>query len=511
MAGAVRAGVLGLDYQHRSFWIEACRLFTESQLVRRVALEKAEIRAFDDVVASYGRSIYDAHNRSIDADHLQAKFHVSYDREIRGADLAEPRFINARSKSLLDRVADATRTGEIPRRLTLISPHTINNSDPLRMLVSPRSGEFNLGPLFADDASVAMRTMRESWRSSLGGISDDRLRLILRHLRIQANVSQLDLDSKLEWRLEMAGLELVDLTSLVHRYEALAKSFITGRTLEHDREGLEKILRQEKLWIGRPVANPDQPKPIGIKSFSPYSYELEDEATVLNLLPHFHGREKIADVGWDRDLYPRVRAFLAEQVRSGGRYDLHLDTHLSVAFCAGYTLDKADAPVTPIQRFPNGGRVAWPATGATVAGPLWEAPRMIEIGSGPEVALGIEVTQPVADDVAIYAKREVPAVGKLLVMTISGGPSRTSVRDGAHAHALAASLGAIVHGGRSAATRAHPLHIFGALPGALMFLIGRCSAPWGPTVTYEYEFDRRSPGAYAPAFHLPPDTPEEPS
>lgn len=509
MAGSVRATVLGLDYQHRSFWIEACRLFFESPLVQRVALEKKDLRAFDDVVTSYSQPIPDTHGRPIDGDHLQLKFHVSYEREIRGMDLIAPKFINATKVSLLERLAAATAGGVIARRMTLITPHDIDNSDPLRFLISPRSGDINLDPLFDTRANRDMRDLREAWRTALGNPTDDRLREILRHLRIRANVPMYALDDKLAYHLERAGLEPLDLTSMSHRYVGLAQAFITARMWEHDRVALEAVLRREKLWIGRPAPDPDRPKQLGIKSFSPFAYELEDEALVLNLLPFFHGRYTAADVEWDRDLFPSIRDFLVTHVRSGDRYDLHLDTHLSVAFAAGYVLDKADALITPIQRFPNGGRIAWASSGETVEGPLWEPPRTINVGEGPEVALAIEVTHPVAEDVAIYAKRALPAVGEILVMTIAGGPSRTSVRDGDHAHALATSVASDVQASRRAEDRRHRLHVFAAAPGGLMFLIGRAAAPWGPTITYEYDFDRRAPGAYGPAFHLPPDAPTE--
>jgi hypothetical protein len=505
VAGSVRAGVLGWDYQHRQFWIEACRLFVESAVVQRVALEKIELRAFDDVVTAYREPIWDAHNRLIDGDHHQLKFHVSYEREIRGLDLASPKFTNARRVSLLERLAQATAGGEIPRRMTLITPHAIDNSDPLRLLVSPRDGEIILAPLFVADATLAMKQLREGWREAVGNPDDDRLRAILKHLRIRQNVSMDALDAKLGYGLDRAGLAPVMPTSLQHPYVSLAEAFIKGRTLEHDRDQLEAILRKEKLWIDRPVPEPNRPKQIGIKSFSPFAYELEDEALVLNLLWAFHGRYTVADVEWDRDLFPRMREFLVAQVRSGQRYELHLDTHLSIAFAAGYVLDKADAEITPIQRLPNGGRIVWPASGGTVDGPLWEEPRTIDIGAGPATALAIAVTHPVEDDVAIYAKRALPDVGRVIVMTVAGGPSRTSVRDGAHAHALAARLSTEIQAIRRAAERARPVHVFAAAPGALMFLIGRGSAPWGPTITYEYDFDRRAPGAYEPAFHLPPD------
>lgn len=504
VASSPRPVLLGMEFQYRTFWIEACRLFFERQVVGRVSIERPELRAFDDVVTGYSQPIFDAHNRLISGDHFQTKSHVDYARAIRGSDLTEPRFIGARRHSLLDRLAQATRGGEIPKRVTLLTPWPIDTSDPLAVLVSPRDGEMVLHHLFAPSASREVRELREQWRTAFGGATDDRMAAILRHLRMRGNVSQHQLDETLDYRLAMAGLAPVDRTSLRHPYVALAGAFISGATYDHDAATLERLLRQEKLWVGRESVPADAPDQLGIKSFSPFAYELEDEALVLNLLPFFHGRETLAEVDWDGDLLPPIREFVVSRVKSGGRYDLHLDTHISIGLAAGYVLDKADAVVTPIQRTRSGGRIPWLRTGATVAGPLWEEPTSIDLEGGPEIAIALEVTQKTRDDVVIYAKRELPNVGRVIAVTIAGGPSRRSVRDGDHAHALAEALGPLVRHLRASGDHFRPLHLFAAAPIALMFLIGREATPWGPTITYEFAFEPGASGAYSPAFHLPP-------
>lgn len=72
MTSSVRAVVLGLDYQARYFWIEACRLFYEQSVVERVSIERPDLKAFDDVVTRYRVPILDAHGRLIEGDHLKS-------------------------------------------------------------------------------------------------------------------------------------------------------------------------------------------------------------------------------------------------------------------------------------------------------------------------------------------------------------------------------------------------------------------------------------------------------
>ena len=112
MAKSVRASLLGHEYQHRQFWIQACQLFIGNPPVRQVGLECGDLRAFDDVVTDYADPIPDNFMSQIEGDHYQCKYHVAYDREITGLDLAsKPEFIDSKTVSLLGRLAAATSAG----------------------------------------------------------------------------------------------------------------------------------------------------------------------------------------------------------------------------------------------------------------------------------------------------------------------------------------------------------------------------------------------------------------
>lgn len=502
LTGSVRARLLGDDYQHRYFWIEACRLFTGGRTVARVGIEVPLLRAFDDVVTSYRRPLVDAYGRAqVVADHHQLKFHLRRRNRMKGTDLIDPAFINAETVSLLERAHAAVVGGSGDgRRLNLVTPWDIDESDPLARLVE-RDGALDLEELFTGGPRSAMGKLRDAWRARLGtSVDDTTLREVASRLRFWPNKQQADVDRFLDLGLAAAGLEPVDYSVRAHRYVAVSMRFIQDNTREHDAEGLDAIFVTEGLRV-RPVAVQDtRNQAIGIKSFERFTARLEDEADTLDLVPLFHGRYLLSSVDWDRDVRPTVRSFIDDKVMSGGRYDLYLDCHLSIGYLAGYELGKVDADVAPVDRRT---RTPWRPSGARPGGDLFDS-RVVRVGDGPDVALAVEVTRSVATDVEIFARDHEPSIGRILVLTVKGGPSQSSVRDADHAAALASDVTLLLDRERTVDERRRPLHVFLAAPIQLAIFAGAEGRAYGRTVTYEYDFTTREPGAYTPAFHLPP-------
>jgi SMODS-associated and fused to various effectors sensor domain len=500
LTGAVRARQLGDEYQHRYFWIEACRLYTGARNVARVGLEIPLLRAFDDVVTTYRAPILDAHGRaSVVADHHQLKFHLTRQRRIKGADLIDPAFINADQVSLLERVHQAAvgPNGD-GRRLILVTPWDIDEHDPLAVLVE-RDGAVDLDELFKGGPRARMTLLREAWRTKLGGVDDTVLREVASRLQFRVNYQSPMLDRLLDSSLAAAGLAPIDYTLRVHPYLALSQRFIADDTREHDADGLDEIFLAEGLRAASGAATARDNGSIGIKSFERFSYPLEDEADVLNLVSDFHGRYKRAHLDWDRDIAPKVRAFLDAKIRSGHRYDLYLDCLLTIAYLAGYELGKVDADVAPVDRRT---RTAWRPSGRPPAGEQLDV-HEVRVGDGPALALAVEVSRSVEDDVRVYATENDPSIGRILVLTPKGGPGQASVRDADHAVALAADTTLLLERHRTLDERRQPLHVFMAAPVQLALLLGSEGRAYGPTVTYEYDFPTRAPGAYSPSFHLP--------
>lgn len=498
MAPSVIPILLGEDYQHRYFWIQAARLFMEDDPAEVVYVEHPIIQAFDDVVAVNRVPLYSHDSRLIEVDHYQLKYHVDGRAAIRALDLSTPSFIGATTHSLLDKAYAATKDGDIPRRLTLVTAWRLDPDDPLRSLVSNNDGEIVANKLFVGGPKSEMGKVREQWRADLGGVSDDDLERVLRHLRIWDNQPMFRLKRDVAHALALAGFAPPTESELDDPYIGMVRRFIQGGPREHRSSSLRPFLEHANLWRGRPVRSPADPHDLAIKSFSRSAFNLEDHAATLDLVPDFHGRYKAAELDWDRDLAPRIRGFLDERISGNHPYNLYLDTHISIAYLAGYLLGKNDS-VAPVE---TAGRTVWRRTGAEVPGELWTV-REEQIGDGPGLALAIEVTRPTADDARIYTGNASPGIGRMLVFTIAGGTGPASVQGGDHAWSLARDLGQIVEARRTAEERGAPIHVFASVPVALAYLIGREGRAFGRSVTYEFDFDTRRPGGYTPAFHMP--------
>ena len=138
--------------------------------------------------------------------------------------------------------------------------------------------------------------------------------------------------------------------TFAHPYDELVRKLLQAGRSVFDRKQIQEVAQQEGLWIGRTIPEPESHR-IGIRSFIRWAEQLEDETDeLLNLLDLFDGRTiKSADL-WHSSVYPSVAAFLRQHTRLGLRHHLHLHTHATVAFAAGYCLDsKSGVEVVPVQ------------------------------------------------------------------------------------------------------------------------------------------------------------------
>jgi hypothetical protein len=212
-------------------------------------------------------------------------------------------------------------------------------------------GALNLEKLFdgTTDASQ-MGKIRKMWRDHLG-VQDDELKKIISQLRIQANAhSGNQLDEYLSTALHGVRLQpLADdkktciYTDLIYRlHDAKEKDF--------DEASLRKALEQEELWLkDQPVESNNI---LGIRTFSRGTEAIESETdSMLCLLDRFEGRYIKDSTLWQSEVAPSIRSFIDKELAKGIPITLHLDTHISSAFTAGYLLDgKTGVTVRIVQK-----------------------------------------------------------------------------------------------------------------------------------------------------------------
>lgn len=506
MSRSVAAINQGGEYQALLFWLEAARLFMPYSPVGRVGYEHQAVRSFDDVVVLYSRPVLDEWGEPVSADYYQSKFHVTYNGAFTYSNLIDPAFISAETISLLQRLHNA-RLGHAAdgrgARFYITSPWHIDPNDPLGRVVSATNGEFRLDKLFPPGSGLAR--VLQSWRNHLNVDSDDELRMTLRPFRIWAGALPLDLLRRMVNRdLQLAGFRPMQEDSRVFQYVELIRSLhAEGRTL-FTQADLRAAAEQENLWLGAPA--PEEAVPIGIRSFLRRAEYMEDHTErMLCLAKYFNGRD-IRDARlWRENIFPEVSVFLRAATARAVAYHLYLEAHNSIAFAAGYELDRG-VDVSPVQSTDRG-RVVWrPRAGLTAAAEdLWE---VVEIGpegssAGKSVAVALGVTHDIIDDVRLFVRENLPEVGRIIYCSVRPAPSRTAVRDADHGVQLVEQAAAIIQR-RTAEERQARLHVFASAPNALMFWLGQRARGFGRTVVYEYDFERNTPGGYSAGLEFPP-------
>lgn len=504
MTTAVVARQLGDDYQARIFWLEACRLFSRCSKVARVAYECKGVKAFDDVAVIYSSPIPDERGGTVTADYYQAKYHVDLKGSLTWEALIDPEAIGATSVSLLERLHVAATDGAGGgARFNLISAWPIHPDNDLADLVSRRNGELRMERLFDGTTDRSAKgKIRKAWRERLKLKTDDDLEKVVTPLRIHAPYRTLDeLRKELNFRLEFAGLKPVDDGHVGHLYDDLIRKFHGDGVHDFDRDALRTRCEREGLWIGLTEV-PDR-IPIGIRSFLRFAEHLEDETLhLLCLLQYFDVRHIKDTSSWQKEIGPKVKTFLSANTGRSGRYLLHLDAHSSIALLAGQALDmKSGIDVAIVQRGAGKSAVWEFQTAPPPAAPVITSRVEVVKEGASDVAVAISVTNDAGPEVTEYARRNLPTVGKVLLIAVAPGPSQFAVRDATHAFQIAEAAVGFIRANRPAA--GGTLHLFSSAPNTAMFFFGRMTAGLGRIQVYEYLLESGIPSDYVPSVTLP--------
>lgn len=508
LSKAVSARIKGDDYQACFFWIKACGLFQEHSNIDIIEYESSQIKSLDDIVIHYKKPCIDCYGESIYSDYFQVKFHVAQSGTFTWQDLLDPTFINATSVSFLQRLYDAQKKFAPDGkgiRFFLVSPWNIHPDNELASIVSNTEGEILWNKLSVGGINSKMGKIREKMKEHLGLDTDEELKIVLRPLRISHSMeNNIHLRQTLKTQLLLSGLQPLDDSSFINPYSELIKSLLLKGRQKFTKKDLENICKNEGLWVGHDLKSL-QTNPIGIRSFYNWAENMESETPkMLCLLEFFNGRKLKDPKYWNNRIPDKLEEFLADAIETNIPNHIHFDTHSSIAFMAGYTLDsKTGVEVIPIQKF--NGKILWRPNKEKVYEdyPGWNYQEKIVDVNSNDTVITLGVRHKIINEVNFYLEKLNMSVYRIVNCTLDNGQGAGVVQDGTHAWLLADKIANFIND-RPFKERLGHLHIFSAVPNGLMFFLGQFARSFGRFTLYEYDFDNRSiPGNYEPSISFP--------
>lgn len=503
MAKQIVARHQGDDYQARWFWLQACELLDDFSKVERVVHEDDALKSFDDVAVYYRSGDTSDRSMPLNADFYQVKFHVTSNGAMTGGSFCDPTFIGATTVSLLQRMRNAhdhcCRKG-IKHRLFLYTPWTIHPDDHLAAVHSLRDGSIRWDVLASGGDRSKSGKLRKLWRNHLGLQGDDELRQLLANVFIKQGPTLDDLARNLNWRLEAKGLKPVEENCLIHPYDELTRKMLEKNMNELTARSLLDICDREGLLVRTPK-RPTDSTSLGIRSFLRWAEDLQNQTqSMICLSHHFEGRRISNLAYWNTRIPQSLKSFMQQHIVRGGSFRLHIDTHSSIAFLAGYLLPEKMGTNVEVVQHSGGGVSFW--NFANVQGTSFDSLEFVEEEchhGGTEWTLAIGLTHNIKDDVLRYISESLPSIGHVLLALPAGGPSSSSVRDGAHAESLASQLVHYLQTKGSSIGVENRVHIFSAAPNGFIFCLGRKMHPFPRWTLYEFDFGSVKKGTYSPS------------
>ena len=506
MNQAVSARRGGDTFQARQFWYKALPLLDPDSPVIGVGFEKGP-KGFDDIWVEYapGREPKDTNGEPIKCIFIQCKWHV-----ILGTygfkDLIDPKFINAKSGSLLQRARDAclnSAQSVSGVQFKLLTNWRPKSDDPLNSLVNQRTGSINLDKLYKTKTDKSkMGEVRKAWREHLE-INDEELRQVVKTLAFGHTLDTLDeMRSRLDKEFKTFGLKRIPINESSFKYDDLIFCWMNQGHNEFDKNSFKVRCQEEGLFI----KTPENPQKFGIKSFEHSFDRLEDRCTsVLNLIPYFNGRFIQDESLWFDKLYPEITTYLSKITREQQKIRLVLDIHSSLAFVTGSILNmKVGRKVELEQRTIS--RSIWSADDYKVVDPNWPTlnQNVHDLNSnGTDIAVAVGITHNITNDVKSYAKEKLPSVGKILEVCPSTGSGNQVVSSGRHAFEFAQTVKEKLRSTK----RDHELntktHLFIAAPNSFTFFLGQQTSALGRVQLYEFDFEGQGDRSYQPSLALP--------
>lgn len=489
-------------FQGMFFWLHAARLLRAGSKVVRVSIEHDQAAGVDDVAVHYAAPGIDAGGKDCAADYFQVKYHVDLSSEYAASNFCDPAFIRSK-RSLLQRFHDArTKLGDDDgwHRLHLVSNWPWATSDKLGPLLRESTEGALPDRFFSEGPRSDLGRIRAAWKSHLC-LADPEFEDFARRLRLGVNfLSKPMLREWLNDRFTAVGLKPIPVDRAQNVYDSLTQQIIMNGSNEFDPDTFRQFCDREDLLVSLPASGA---KVYGIRSFMRFAEHMEDEcSSFVCVAQNFEGRHVRAPEAWQNSVLPTVASFLKDKSPELRADESHLllECHCSVAFLAGYELDrKSGGQVFPGQK---GVRTSvWkPGTSPLASNSDWIATSSATTGSGDDVAVVVSVSRDALLDAKTYVER-MPSISNVVDARPVSGVGQRAVADADHAVALADTLADVIrtHRPKSGGTT----HLFVAAPNALAFFLGQHRGALGTVQLYEFDFEGERGGSYSPSIRLP--------
>jgi hypothetical protein len=498
----VAARLEGDVFQGRFFWHEASALLNPNKKVIKVAFEHDPASGADDIAVFFQSPGVLDKARYCEADFYQCKYHVDQRDAYSSEAFIDPAFLSPKSKSsLLQRLHMAytkLRKNHGWFRLNFVSNWTWKSDDPLAKIISEVDGALPKA-FFEQKARAPLGVIRETWRRHLGIEEPDFLDFSQR-LRFGLNYyGRRYFLENLNDRLENCGLAPIPPDRSMNPYDSLYLNSLLSKENEFDRDLFFEMCKREGLLQKHP--DNQGVKTIGIRSFMRFAERMEDETeSFVCVAEHFDKRYiKNPDL-WIKSIIPKIRYYLSSLPYGRDlEIDILLDCHSSLAFLAGYCMErKAGIPAYPVQK--GQGKHIWKPSGQPVKEEWKWKMQESEMPLVDDVALLLSVTHDVSADFTRFIPSSNRRFGKTIHLQPATGIRPSTIQDADHAQWLAEEAMQII---RKANATGGITHVFAAAPNALMFFLGQYGAALKGIQLYEFDFDLERGGSYCASFCLP--------
>jgi hypothetical protein len=495
----VAARTEGDIYQGMFFWLQAAPLLREASRVQRVILEHDQAAGVDDVAVFYDPPGIDGGGRACAADLFQVKYHVDRTVAYSATNFCDPDLIRAK-RSLLQHFHHAheqMRQQYGWYRLYLVSNWQWAAPDPLASLLRESTSGSLPDRFFSDASQSALGKIRESWREHLA-LDETAFEEFARRLCLGIDFfGRRELRSWLSDRLARHGLRGIPEDRAQNPYDSLVQQFILNGTNDFDRKSFREMCEREGLLEPSPRNNP---RVLAVRSFMRFAERIEDESDgFVCVAKYFDGRHIKSPELWADEVGPAVRRFLNDPLLRRSEHHLLLDCHSSLAFLAGYEVDrKSGAQIFPVQKGTT--TAVWQPKGSSEPAGLTVSRHDFST-EADDTALAVSVTRDVLFDVQAHLRDASIKVRALLDLRPSGGTGANSVTGPDHAVAISDRIAEIVRAERK--DRNALVHLFVAAPNAVMFFLGQHRGALGNVQLYEYDFEGSNGGGYSPSIRLP--------